>query len=137
VSKKKARPFGRALRDENPTYFAGAFVGSTAGAAGAAFFFLVVVFFLVVDFFFVVVPEAVVFDSIELEDEVDVEEDAAGAGAAVGLGAAADWARRPVGRATATPIARMRARDLFISLSPFGAAQSAPPVRPRTVGGAA
>ena len=81
-----------------------------------------VVFFLEVDFFLVVVvvPEAVVLvlASIELEDE-DVDVEAAGAGAAVGLGAAVDWAKRPVGRATATPIARMRATDLFISLYSF------------------
>jgi hypothetical protein len=104
------------LRIGEPTYFAGAFVGSiVAPAAGAAFFLVVVFFFRVVDFFLVVVPFAVVLESIELEEDIDeeVEEPAAGA-TAVGFGAAADWARRPVGSATATPIARIRARDLFI-----------------------
>jgi hypothetical protein len=87
---------------------------------------LVVFFFLEVFFFMVVVfaPEAdvEVFESMEVE--VEVEDEAAGAGTAVAgtavaLGYAADWAMRPVGSATATPIARMRASDLFISLFSF------------------
>ena len=80
---------------------------------------MAVFFFLEVDFFFmvVVVPLAVVFESIEVEDDVEEDEDPAAGAAAVGFGAAADWAKRPVGSATATPIARIRARDLFISLS--------------------
>ena len=103
---------------DGPRYFAGALVGSTAGAI--AFYDFLVTFLC--DFIFLVIVDPLdeVFDSIDEDDFSVVDE--AGAGAAVGFGAAV-WAKRPVGRAAAIARERTRARFLFMSRLLFGAAK--------------
>ncbi len=83
--------------------------------------------FLVV---FVLEPSAAIFESVDFVSD-DIVEEVVAVGAAIGLSAgfvAAVWAKRPVGRATATPSARMRAMFLFISILLSSTAQKAPAV---------